>query len=276
MGIVVHSCINGATTMPYSLAEDVRAAADAGFEAVEIWQRKLTEYLAEHSVADLRRLLRDHSLAVAAICPLTIAFGDEAETARRQVAWAAEVAAEIECATLLVCLRQPDARLSPEQALDVAALEAARTADVAAAHNVNLAIEPLGRHPLVPGPSEALAIVERAGRKNVGIMLDTFHYYKSDVPLSEIANLPIDRLMIVHVNDCEDRPRAELRDAHRLYPTLGVIPAAPMLRPLLARGYRGHLSVEIFREEYWQRPIDEISRQARLYLDRLVEQIGSA
>src|SRR5215471_2287126 len=61
-------CINGATTMPYSLIEDIQAAGAAGFEAVEIWHRKLLAYLEGRSAADLRTLLQVNHLAVAAIC----------------------------------------------------------------------------------------------------------------------------------------------------------------------------------------------------------------
>lgn len=271
----MRSCINGATTMPYSLVEDIEAAGAAGFAAVEIWYRKLPAYLEGHSIADLRTLLRANNLAVAALCPLWVAFGPEAATARDAIARAADIAADLNCPTLLVCLRQPPGGLSSAEALEAAAEETALCADLAAGSGVGLAIEPLGRHPLVPGPREALAIVELAQRPNVGLMLDTFHYYKSAVPLTEIAALPIDKLRIIHVNDCEDRPREELRDAHRLYPTLGVIPAVEMLRPLYERGYTGDLSVEIFREEYWQKPVGENTLQAKHYLDQLMERISA-
>ena len=269
------ACINGATTMPYSLVEDVDAASSAGFGAVEIWHRKLIAYLEGHSAADLRALLRAKGLAVAAICPLMIEYGPDAAKARETIAQAADVAAELECATLLVCLRPTPGRLSTSEALETAAEESARCADIAAKRGVGLAIEPLGRHPLVPGPREALSIIDMAGRANIGLMVDTFHYYKSEVPLAEIAALPVEKLRIIHVNGCEDRPREELRDAHRLYPTLGVIPAVEMLRPLHQRGYSGDFSVEIFREEYWQQPVDVITLQAKRYLDQLLAQVAA-
>jgi sugar phosphate isomerase/epimerase len=266
-------CINGATTMPYSLIEDIEAAGAAGFEAVEIWHRKLLAYLEGRSAADLRTLLQVNHLAVAAICPLFVQFGAEAVRARDAIAQAADVAADLDCPTLLVCLRQPPEGLSPFQALELAAEETARCADIAAGRGIGLAIEPLGRHPLVPGPREALALIEMANRPNLGLMLDTFHYYKSDVPLTEIASLPLEKVRIIHVNDCEDRPREELRDAHRLFPTLGVIPAVEMLRPLYQRGYPGYLSIEIFREEYWSQPVEEITNRAKHYLNQLMARI---
>lgn len=259
--------------MPYPLEEDVRSAAAAGFQSVELWYRKLPDYLKDRNVSDLRHQLRAADLQVATICPLFVQFGEEAEPARRAIGEAARIAAELECPTLLVCVRQPPESLSPSEQLELAARETALAADVAAPYGVSLAVEPLGRHPLVPGPKEALAIVAGAGRPNLGIMLDTFHYYKSAVPQSDIAAIPVEKVLVVHVNDSEDRPREELRDSNRLYPTLGVIPSADMLRPLVRGGYAGAMSVEIFREEYWQRPVDEIAAQSRLYLDKLLARL---
>jgi sugar phosphate isomerase/epimerase len=59
---------------------------------------------------------------------------------------------------------------------------------------------------------------------------DVFHYYQSSVSLEEIAATPVERLRAIHVNDGEDLPKEELNDFKRLYPTLGVLPAAEMLR----------------------------------------------
>lgn len=268
------SCINGATTRPYPLEEDIRSAAEAGFAAVEIWHGKLLAYLARHPIAELRRELDGRGLSVPAICPLFVDFGEAAPVARAAIERAADLAAELGSPTLLVCVRQPPEGMPLSEAIDVAAGELAAAAERVADRGIDLAIEPLGRHPLVPGPRAALDLIERAARPNVGLMLDTFHYYKSEVPLPEIEALPIERLLIVHVNDCEGKPRAELRDADRLYPTLGVIPAEAMLAPLVANGYRGAFSVEVFREEYWARPVDQIAREAKTYLERLLARLA--
>jgi 2-keto-myo-inositol isomerase len=272
----VLTCINGATTMPYPLEEDLRSAAEAGFQAVELWHRKLPAYFERHSAVDLRRDVSDRGLAVAAICPLFVDFGPAAPAAREAIDRAADLAADLACPTLLVCVRRPPDGVGLDDARAEAAEELAAAADLAASRGVALAIEPLGRHPLVPGPRESLDLIEPAGRANLGLMLDTFHYYKSAVRPEEIAAIPIDRLLIVHVNDSDDRPLEELRDADRLYPTLGVIPAEAMLAPLVAKGYDGALSVEVFREEYWQRPVDEIAREAKAHLDRLLAGLGEA
>lgn len=115
------------------------------------------------SALDRGATLRDHQLAVAAICPLLLAYGD-----------AAAVAADLDCPTRRVCLRAPPADLSPDAARELAVAEVARAAALAASADIGLALEPLDRQPLVPGPTEALAIIDQAGRDNVGLMLETF------------------------------------------------------------------------------------------------------
>lgn len=74
--------------------------------------------------------------------------------------------------------------------------------------------------------------------------------------LEEIAATPVERLGAIHVNDGEDLPREELNDFKRLYPTLGVLPAAEMLRIPRDQGFAGYVTVEVFRQEYWDNDPD--------------------
>ncbi|MGC8835012.1 MAG: sugar phosphate isomerase/epimerase family protein, partial [Armatimonadota bacterium] len=151
--------------------------------------------------------------------------------------------------------------------------EARRYADAVHRYGVKVAIEPLGMHPFVPGPAEALRIINRANHPALGLMMDTFHYYKSGVPIEDVKNIPIDKLFIVHINDCEDKPREELNDGHRLYPGEGILPLVETLRVLREKGYQGALSVEIFRQEYWQQPVDQIAARSMESLKQILSQI---
>ncbi|MGQ9525869.1 MAG: sugar phosphate isomerase/epimerase family protein [Armatimonadota bacterium] len=261
------TCINGATTMPYSLEDDIRSAGRAGFQQVEMWSSKLDAYLREHSVKDLKRLLAECKVAPAAICPYSLTMFGDVEAGLRAVTRAAQVAKQIGCPVLLACPDAPPAGMSQDEAFRQAGREARRYAEAAGRYGVKIAVEPLGMHPFIPGPKEALRLIREANHPSLGLMMDTFHYYKSGVTLEDIRSIPVEKLLIVHVNDCEDRPRAELNDGHRLYLGKGVIPLVDIFRILRAKGYRGALSVEIFRQEYWSRPVDEIAREAKKSLD---------
>ena len=267
----MYSCINGATTMPYTLEQDLEAAAKAGFDAVEIWSRKLDMYLENHDAAELKALLDSHGLRAASLCPYAlVGFSDNREQLRT-IERAAEVSATIECPTLLVCADAPPDGMDNDEAYDTMAAAARAYAERTAAHGVKIAIEPLGRHPFIPGPREALAVIERAGHSSLGLMMDTFHYYKSGVALDEIRAIPTELLLIVHVNDCEDLPLDKLTDQHRVYMGEGVIPLEEMLDVLREKGYAGPMSVEIFREAYWERDPVEISVAAKAAYNRMMQ-----
>lgn len=267
------SCINGATTMPYPIEDDIRAAAEAGFDGVELWSGKVERYLESHSLKDLSSLIKDHGLFVPAICPYgLVAFGD-LEGAMRSIRRAAEIADALGCPTLLVCPDTPSETMEKEEALRRLGYAASKYAESIEDLGVGLAIEPLGMHPVVPGPLEALRIAEISGHPNVGIMMDTFHYYKSGISLDSIRSLPPKLVRIVHVNGCEELPREQLHDGHRLYPGEGVKELVSMVGAIKEAGYDGFLSVEVFREEYWKEPVGLISRKAKESLERILEMI---
>ena len=266
----MYSCINGATTMPYTLEQDLEAAGKAGFDAVEIWSRKLNAYLETHDAGELKALLDGYGLRVASLCPYgLIGFSDNREQLKA-VERAAEVAAAIDCPVLLVCADAPPDGMNRDLAYDTMAATARAYAERAAAHGVKIAIEPLGQHPFIPGPREALEVIERAGHGSLGLMVDFFHYYKSGVPLDDIRAIPTELLLIVHVDDCEDLPPADLTDQHRVYMGEGVLPLKEMMGVLREKGYAGALSVEIFREEYWEKDPVEISAAAKAAYDRMM------
>src|SRR6516225_3383885 len=59
-------CISEATTLTGTFAEDVRAYAEGGCRALEVWLTKLETHLEKHSAADTRKLLEDRQMTLAA------------------------------------------------------------------------------------------------------------------------------------------------------------------------------------------------------------------
>jgi len=89
-----------------------------------------------------------------------------------------------------------------------------------------------GRTTLMGGPAAALDIAARSHKANVGIVMDTFHFYRSQVSEEEVRAIPPEKLLIVHVNDAEDLPVEQLRDAHRLHVGRGVLSVVETLKTL--------------------------------------------
>lgn len=264
-------CLNGATTMPYTLEQDIVAASQAGFRGIEIWYDKLLRYLETNTLSDLSALLSRHNVTPVALCPLLIWPFRDTEPARASFRNAVDYAVALGIELIIACPDFQPARLSREQALEIHGRELQSLAALAAANHLRLAVEPIGGHTLVPGPTEALDLIRRAGNpSNVGIVMDTFHYFRSQVTPQELQAIPPEKLYIVHINDCEDLPFNELQDKHRLYPTLGVIPLQEQLGIIRAKGYDGDFSVEIFRPEYWALPIQEIANDSFTYANQLM------
>jgi len=248
-----------------------------GFEGVEIEAGRLDDYLTRYSVSDLRRQLARNRLQVAAIMAFPFFAFDAAqqEEQLRRVDKYARLARQLGSSTLLCFTADaPPAGMGIAEALERAGKAAQRYGEASGQYAVKCALEPIGGAPFMPGPRQALAVVGASMSKSVGIMMDTFHSYKSGVPLDEIRRLPREQLLIVHVNDCPDLPREQLHDGHRVYPGQGVIPLVEEFRLLKHEvGYRGFLSIEIFNRDYWADSPENVVRQAKLALDAVLAKV---
>jgi 2-keto-myo-inositol isomerase len=162
--------------------------------------------------------------------------------------------------------------MSSDEALERAAERAADYAEVA--YPIAVGLEPIGRTTLMGGPAAALDIAARSHKSNVGMVMDTFHFYRSQVPEQEVRAIPPEKLLLVHINDAEDLPVEQLRDVHRLHVGQGVLPLLGTLETLNGIGYNGFLSVEIFREEYWRQPVEQVVREAKSSLDSVLSKAG--
>jgi 2-keto-myo-inositol isomerase len=148
---------------------------------------------------------------------------------------------------------------------------------LAAPHGVRLAYEFLGfADCTVNSLAQCAAIVEKVARPNVGLVLDTFHFFAGDSSVASIRQVDPRHIFMVHLNDVERVPRRKMHDALRLYPGKGVIPLRAILRELQAIGYAGKMSVEIFRPQYWSRPPLQVAREARQASLSLLKEAGLA
>jgi 2-keto-myo-inositol isomerase len=256
--------LNGATIMRSPLEDDVDIAAESGYSALEIWAGKLDAYFRPHSLEALSSRL--HARGVRPWCINSIediTFRDRegrrklVEELDRLLAVARTIGAP---SIVVVPGRRPagaDAVASAVDAFEVLRL----MSDVAG--EVTLAFEFLGKPGCaIPTLGMALDVVARVDRPNVGMVLDTFHFYAGGSRLDDIARVPVERLCVVHLNGCEDLPREELTDAHRLYPGEGPIPVEAVLGALRAKGFDGTASIEIFRPEYWTQDPRQVARTA--------------
>jgi 2-keto-myo-inositol isomerase len=113
--------------------------------------------------------------------------------------------------------------------------------------------------------------VKIIGEPNIGLVIDSFHFYAGGSTIDSIDALDPERLFIFHINDAEDRPREQLEDRHRLLPGLGILPLKEIVAALRRIGYDRAVSVEIFRPEYWERNPFELAREARAAVEQVLD-----
>jgi 2-keto-myo-inositol isomerase len=267
--------INGATTMKATLPEDITAAGAAGFKALEIWAAKMDAYLETHSVAELKALFDRAGLQPASINSIefiTFRPPEEYETVVARCRELCALAQALGCAKIVVVPSPTPEGVAWDQVRDESVRVLRELSDVASPYGVQLAFEFLG-FPWcsVRTLAQCWDIVGETGRDNVGLVIDTCHFYAGGSALSSIAQVVPQKILIFHINDVEDRPLETIEDAHRLLPGEGVIPLDDILARLRDIGFDGLCSVELFRPEYWERDPAELAAAARAATLAVVE-----
>src|SRR5262249_7200686 len=92
--------------------------------------------------------------------------------------------------------------------------------------------------------SEALLVAIESGHPKACILADVYHLHKGGSSFNSLKWVGGVALQVFHMNDYPAKPaRAEITDAHRVYPGDGVAPLKQMLRDLRALGFCGVLSL---------------------------------
>jgi len=267
--------LNGATTMRADLVTDCRAAKAAGFDYVEIWAAKLRDFLKQRSTSELRDLFSTSGpppLSINSIEHITFRDARSYESIKQECDELSRIAAAIGCPCIVVVPgRLPAGGASRETVIDESVRVLNELCDISAQYGVSLAFEFLGQTDCsVQTLDLAADVVRKAGRQNLGLVIDSFHFYAGGSTLAMIEELDPKLIQIFHINDAEDLPRDQLEDRHRLLPGLGILPLREIVSAFQHIGYDKVASVEIFRPEYWERDPFALARDAHAAAERVV------
>lgn len=268
--------LNGATTMKADLVTDIRVASEAGFDCLELWSAKLRAYLQDNTTEDLAALFKEHRVdpySINSIEHVTFRTSEGRAELLFECEQLCRIASEIACPYVVVVPGRLPEGATRDDIIEESVRVLRELAGVAQGFGVSLAFEFLGQTDCsVQTLSLAHEIVREAARPNVGLVIDSFHFYAGGSTIESLDALDADRLFIFHINDAEDRPREELEDRHRLLPGLGILPLAEIVGALRRIGYDRVTSVEIFRPEYWERDPLELARDAKAAVARVLGQ----
>ena len=268
---------NGATSMNYDLETDIRLAQQAGFELLEIWAAKLNKYLEGNSLESLKRLFEEAGIkpySINSIEFITFKRGKDYESIKSECERLCRIAKELRCPKIVVVPSPTPPGAAEEDIVEESVRVLRELSTISGKYDVDLAFEFLGfSHISVSRLEQCSRIVQETDRPNIGLVLDTFHFYAGGSNVEEIDGVDKDKIFIFHINDAEDREMSQLEDAHRLFPGEGVIPLTGILESLKRIGYDNMVSLELFRPGYWELSPSELGRRSFESVERVLKGI---
>ena len=262
-------CLSG------SLVRKLHACAEAGFDGVEVFEPDLVA--APESPEEIRALADRLGLTLDLHQPFRDAEGvDEEEFARVLHRAAAKFALmqRLGVDTLLVCSNVGTATVDDD---DVSADQLRRLGDLAQRHGVRIAYEALAWGRYVDDYRRAWRIVQKADHPAVGTCLDSFHILSRGHDPAAIEQIPGDKVFFLQLADAPALSMDLLSWSrhHRLFPGEGSFDLTGFLRHVLATGYDGPLSLEVFNDTFRQTDPVRTARQALRSLRWLADGAGA-
>jgi sugar phosphate isomerase/epimerase len=273
--------LSAGTVQAVPLLDRLAPARNAGFEGVSIFAADL-EALERQGVggAEVRRRVSDAGLFIHELeivgrwlsghstkaNPLWLTELLDRSTAERLVALADAVGAR----GITVAELQGVAWHSEEEAAEAFA----RVCTVAAGAGLHVALEfvPTGT---ISSLAVAWEIVRGAGAANGGLLVDAWHFFRSDPDLALLASLPAEAVRSVQLSDAPATPAADLDQEMvrgRLLPGAGALDLRGFLRALGTSGVTAPIGVEVFSDSLAREPIEEVARRCATAARRMLEE----
>lgn len=233
-----------------NLREKLEAIAAAGFDGIEIFEQDFIAH--DGSPRDVGNMIRDHGLDITLFQPFRDFEGlpephraKAFDRAERKFDLMQELGADL----VLFCSSVHPKALG---GIDRAAADFNALGERAAKRGLRVGYEALAWGTHVNDHRDAWEIVRRADHPSIGLILDSFHTLGRKLSPESIRSIPGDRIFFVQLAD------APLIEMDLLYwsrhfrnmPGEGDLPVLDFMRAVMATGYGGPISLEIFNDQF--------------------------
>ena len=261
-------CLSG------TLTEKLHACADAGFDAVEIFEPDLLA--SPSSPEEVAALAARLGLSLALYQPFRDAEGVSEEafaTVLRRARAKFELMNRLGIDTLLVCSNVGTATVDDDE---VSASQLRRLGDEAHAQGVRLAFEALAWGRYIDDYRRAWRVAQLADHPAVGVCLDSFHILSRGHDPAAIEDIPGGKIFFLQLADASPSAMDVLSWSrhHRLFPGEGSFDLAGFVSHALRTGYDGPLSLEVFNDTFRQTDVLRTAQQAKRSLTWLEHEVS--
>ncbi|MDR3438161.1 TIM barrel protein [Telmatospirillum sp.] len=259
-----------------TLPEKLKAAAAAHFDGVEIFDSDLLYF--DGTPRLLRQIADDHGLSVMLFQPFRDFEGaprplmaKNFDRAERKFDLMAELGAPL----MLVV-----SNMMPESSTDdtLIAEDLAALAERAALRGLSIGYEAPSWAHHVQSWRHARKLVEQIDLPNFGLVLDSFNVMTERQGWVGLETLPSQRISFIQISDAPKLalPPMEQSRHFRCFPGQGDLDLPRFLAPLLANGYAGPISLEVFNDGFRTaspRTIAADGMRSLLYLEEKTSEI---
>lgn len=259
--------------------QQVEAAAAAGFDSISIWPNvwRHAQRKGGLTLADMRAMLKNNGLkltdgdAIRDWVPVprveSPAFGPIKGGVSRDEFF--EVVSTLG-GTTVVAVHLTDAPLDFDR--DTEAFAA--LCDDAAKHGLRVALEFVG-FSNIPNVKTAMRIVDEAGRRNGGLVVDIGHHRRGGGSDADLRQVPGDKVFTVQLLDGPASAPADIVDEavyHRQLPGHGELDVVGFIRLLGEMGVRASVGPELYSPSFENRPALDVMRELMASLRSVLTQ----
>ena len=243
----------------FDFKERVEAAARAGFKGIGIWHTDLEHDMLHRSLKEMKSIMDDNGMQYLELEFLTDWFvggvrREESDARKRRLLEAAETLHATH-------IKIGDFYSTP---YNMPSLVESFAGLCKEAENVGTRIgfELMGGS-MINNLTDAITLVETAGAKNGGLILDIVQVENLHIPFDDIRRIPLQYLFGVELNDGA-LPGSLLYDPSRArrYCGEGDFDVKGLIACVQQMGFKGPWAVEVMSEELALQPLDALNRRA--------------
>ena len=243
----------------FDFKDRVECAARAGFKGIGIWHTDLEHILQSRTLQDLKMILDDYGMKYVELEFLTDWFLDGAKKAESD-RWKRKLF-EASAALQAKHIKVGDFDRTPCPMPKIIEAFAALCRE-AEDYGATIGFEFMASA-MIHSLKDALAMVETAGAKNGGLVVDIVHVVNLGITHMEISTIPLKYLVNLELND-GFLPSSSRHDPSggRLFCGEGEFDIRGLIRCARQMGYTGPWAVEVFSQEQVGMSLEELNRRA--------------
>jgi len=254
-----------------SIGEKLAAIEEAGFAATTLWPADIFAHF-EDADANLA-LLRRSSVRTPCYMMVRDLEGSPPEVKERKLELARQMMDQMTLVGADTLVQCSNINSDVDRDWGLAVQDLQKLGELARSKGIRVAFEPMSQGEWINTYMLGWQLVSDVDHPNIGLVVDASHIFLAESPLEGIDKIPPERIFLFELADlpATQLSRREMLRNYRLFPGEGSRPVRALVERVLATGYRGPISAEVFNAYYRTLDPRSVARRGFEALERLFE-----